>query len=269
MDSYIKLVKGKRFVGSKPVTFSKRTYDPNSSYYITDKLDGERKFLFFTSDHVYIVSQKLEFEETEFKSKASLKNTILDTEFYKGKFYVFDILFYQSKDVRNFKFPYRYSLYKHIVNDLKNPKMKVSEYQKLTCEDFKIHYRRTNNSKRYDGVIFRSDQNYYSSVLKWKPGKLLSIDFKIKKAKNNTFILLTQEGKKYTNKDYTSIGNVQVSKFDYEKYDDNSVVEFVFKKGKFVPLRARPDKQLSNHDRVIASNFEQIINPIDVVGMVC
>lgn len=268
MESYCRLTKSKRFIGNKPVTFSNKTYNPSEVYWITDKLDGERKFLFFTKGNSYFVSSKSEFDKSAINS-SSLDGTILDGELYKDKFYVFDILFYKFKDVRKFKFDYRYKLYQNVVKEIESKQVITSEYQKLTCDDFKVHLRKLRNSKKYDGIIFNSNGDYYSLTLKWKPIRLLSIDFKIKKVKDNTFLLLTQDNKSYTNKDFKDIGKIKVTKEEYDKYRDNSVVEFVFKKGKFVPIRSRPDKIISNHNKVIASNFEQIIKPVNVKKLIC
>ena len=80
------------------------------NYTVTDKADGERYFLIIYENQVYLISGNLNVKKI--KSSISEKNsvynlTVLDGEYLyvpkykKFLFLVFDILFFQGKDVRN------------------------------------------------------------------------------------------------------------------------------------------------------------------------
>lgn len=81
--------------------------------------------------------------------------------------------------------------------------------------------------------------------------------------------MLNQDNTVFKNK-YTN-GIINVNKQVYDKYQDNCVLEVIFdkKKRKFKILRDRPDKTNSNYKTVIKSNFDQIINPVNMYKLLC
>jgi len=251
MDDYIKLTKTKKFIGVQPVTFSKNSFDKNTNYYTTYKLDGKRHLYL----NGFLITSKLEF--IPYKLKAP-KDTILDGELYENTFYVFDILFYKGQDIRNLSTSERINLLQKI------PKLTLKPYWTPYTNSLKENFTEIKNKYKnemkingmVDGIIFTPDQPYTSKVLKWKPINLLSIDFKIKKQEPNTFKLLRHDNKIYT--------KTIVTKKQFDSYKDCSVVEFVYKGDKFVPIRSRPDKINSNYITVIKDNMYQIKNPVNI-----
>lgn len=267
MNHYYKLTNNKRFIGNNPVTLSKDTYSPKTEYLTTYKLDGKRHLLLIENKCLYFITSKMIFNKIDMKTNTHLNKTLLDGEMFNGHFYAFDILFYKGIDLRKLKLDERL-IY---LNSIKIKDIYIKEYiSGNTCKDFyylKKKFSKEMKSGIVDGIILTPNSGYSATILKWKPKWLLSIDFKIKKVNGNTFHLLTQKDKIYKNK-YTT-GIIKVSKKNYDIYPDNSIVEFIFKNKKFTPIRARPDKSKSNYITVIQSNFDQIINPVNVKKLLC
>lgn len=278
MDIYTTLFKTKKFIGSQPITFNKDTYNPAFNYYTTHKLDGLRKLLILTqTKKAQLISSKLDIKYFILPLRPFLNNTVLDCEFIEKnkKVYVFDILFYKGKDVRDKNLTERLVLIKDIINSLNSKKVILKEYLSpyfnSVNNNFNILKQQYSNELKngeVDGIIFTPDTSYLKGIpLKWKPNYLLSIDFKIKKLGDNKIALLTQNGtifkykNKYKNK-YTGI--VLLSDKEYEYYDDGDIVEFIFENGKFKPIKVRKDKVKSNHISVILSNMKTILDPPDV-----
>lgn len=276
MKAYNELANSKKFIGNQPVTFTKWTYDPKLNYFITHKLDGKRHLYFISNFKHYLVNSLSKFEPiVETPVNHVNKNTILDGELYKGVYYAFDILFYRGVDLRNINLAERLSYLYLTVYTENNPKLQVKDHigpfnRNQLCEEFykyKSKYSTDLKNGVVDGIILSPNSDYYKKVLKWKPGYLLTIDFKIKKELPDKIILLSSDSTQYIPnprfKEYQNVGIITVNKRIYNKYPDNSVVEFYFdKKSKtFKPLKERPDKINSNYIRVINDNFNQIIYP--------
>jgi len=273
----------RKFIGNNPITLTERNFIKDEQYYITKKLDGKRYLLYFSEDGVSRVSSKNETEKVSLpKSSKNIPGTVLDTEYYKGKYYVFDILFFKDTDKRYTSLKERIKLYNHITDKVvKSKKLVSKKYYKTKdmCVDFPYMIRKYHKDIKLgelDGLILTPLSSYYSPVYKWKPVELLSIDFKIKRIKKNNkllYHLLTPNGSLFApkNKKYSDVGILDLSEEPevYKKYKDNSVVEFVFKDDTFVPIRARPDKKNSNGMNVILDNFTEIIRPTDLNKLFC
>ncbi len=255
MENYIKLVKKTKFIGAQPVTLTNKIQKIN--HYLTEKLDGKRHLLFVDKDgKMYSITSKMEFGNTHIKAP-EFPNTVLDTEFYKGKYHVFDMLFYKGKDIRNLPFSERIDGYIHVVHQIGSGILvaKKQIFVDKGSDILNIVKKIENRFKegKLDGIILTPEDVYYSkSILKYKPSSLLSIDFKIKK-KDGKFHLLLQNGQVFKHG-----GVVTPGEKDYQKYKDGQVVEFIMKNKKFVPIRARPDKENSNALHVILDNYKLI-----------
>lgn len=246
LSFYKKLTKTDSFIGNNPITFSKETYNPKKEYSLTLKLDGERRFLLVLKNKGYLISNKKVVTDYITLTTSVFNGTIVDGELYKGSFYSFDILFYKGKDIRKLPFMKRISFGMPFIKNVDYIKGDTASFEKL-----KVKNEKKFKEGLYDGIIFKPHGNYYNKILKWKPVTLLSIDFKIKKEKPQIFSLLRQNDEVYAKQ--------KVTQKDYTKYCDLCVVEFIYKKGKFVPLRARPDKVISNSDKTILSNMKEIL----------
>lgn len=258
----------KKFIGNQPITLSEKTYDKTCKYFLTVKLDG-RRFLLKLGKTSYLISSKSE----KIPLQISLEeNYTLDGEMYNNVYYAFDILFYKEKDVRDLILSDRLLLLEETIKNNKIHSIMIKKYYTNdVCKDYKYLKKNTKFGDKYDGIIFTPNDNYYKNVLKWKPPELLSIDFKIRKNENSgfKFYLLNQDESVFKNK-YTD-GIINVNKETFDKYKDNCILEVIFdkKKRKFKILRDRPDKIKSNYKTVIKSNFDQIINPVNMHKLLC
>lgn len=274
MDEYRKLFKVSRFIGSQPITFDGKTYSKKREYFTTHKLDGLRKLLLLSNKESFLISSKMDFDKFKIPYRESLLKTVLDGEFVKGHFHAFDILFYKGTDTRPLLLVERLELLKDVIKTLNSKKVVMKEYlTSNVCKDFftlKNKYSKEMKTGEVDGIILTPNTSYTSHPpLKWKPEWLLSIDFKIHKDNDKNVIhLLTQDGSIFKPKGkYFYVGTVEMDKEN--KYNSGDVVEFIFQKGKFVPIRLRKDKTKSNHISVILSNFKSILHPPNVKKILC
>ena len=164
-------------------------------YSVTEKADGERYILLSDSEgNMTFIARGTDVKPLGIKSP--LKNTIIDGELYKDKFYSFDILFSNGKDVRKKKLMDRLDiLYKSLVqmkipmirmkNFLVDDGKEIIEMPSKAKTGMKNIYDAANaiwsrrNSFAYplDGLIFTPVNDVYFSknIYKWKDEN--TIDF--------------------------------------------------------------------------------------------
>lgn len=269
IEEYSSLTKTKKWIGNNPITLAPGKLVNDKEYYITDKLDGIRRLLLFKDSKIYNVSSKLEFRQFKLtKGALLLDGTLLDTEYYKMKYYAFDVLFYNGKDVRDANLLERQEILKKILKKVNSKKLLAKEYRRLECPEVLADIK--SRSKLFkegelDGLIVVPNSKYSDIVFKWKPSNLLSNDFKVKKT-SDSLLLLVQNGQIFNFKGYPDIGKVSYMGKDVK---DEDVVEFVFENGKFKVLRVRPDKVKSNHISVILDNFKQMTRPAKPQDLFC
>ena len=299
---YTKLTKTGKFIGNQPVTLTPKTFQQDTEYYITVKLDGMRKLLFQSKNGTAFVSSNSTLKPITVQNKLQ-PNTILDGEYIDPKgtndpdtFFAFDILFYNGIDLRPKPLHTRLKYLKRALNSTPNGfgvKLKIKDhFRGDLCKIFFYFKKKFGHDLIggvLDGFIFTPNTSYldkklsktttFLPPLKWKPMHLLSIDFEIKKVNvgdSHFFKLLLQNGKVYSPPNYfgdkyKGIGTVRVSKELYDTYKAGNVLEFVFDKklGSFVFLRDRPDKSKSNYNTVIDSNMNEIVFPTNMRKILC
>ena len=87
---------------------------------------------------------------------------------------------------------------------------------------------------------------------------------------SNKIALLLQNGQQFKPKGkYNSIGIITVDTKYYDSHKDGDVIEVIFKNGKFLPIRDRPDKVTSNHLKVILDNFKTSLSPPNMIRILC
>lgn len=271
---YYDLIKGKKFAGNQPVTLTKDSFDPKEDYFVTPKVDGLRMLLFFTDSGVFSINSKLEFTKVKFtKFAKEFQGVLLDTELYKGKFYVFDILFGQNgTDLRkNYNLKERIKYFSEIIQKVKSKKLIEKKYSKLECCSFLKQIEESGDkfkSGELDGFILTSSGDYNSRILKWKPSELLSIDFEIKNGRLDTYFLVLQNKKVFAPKNWDKAGVLKYSK-NQKRFRDSEIVEFIWESGKFKPIRSRPDKTKGNHLSVVLDNFREMTRPTVLRNLIC
>jgi hypothetical protein len=260
-------------IGVKVLTVKKENLDFLKEWYLTYKLDGERKLMMITEYSVYLISQKMIFEEKKFTKKTlELAGSLIDGEYYNGRFYAFDVTHYRGLDIRDKKLSERIEILNDINDVIKSKKFKIKRYlesfdTKKLCKNFnKLVKFSKENVDHVDGVIFTENNTYQTRPLKWK--SLITIDFKISK-KDGKFNLVLDNGSNFSPRTHPGIGKVQVPKEIYNSYPDNSIVEFYFENDKFKVLKLRPDKIKGNHISVILDNFSQVLKGVDFSKYIC
>lgn len=267
MDNIItSFISSKKFPGVQPITLSTKTFNKCVDWYLTPKLDGIRRLLIKDNNRYIILSTKLEISNLHLDKICKKGVSVFDAEFFNGKYYVFDVLVMNDIDMRDKKLSERLNSLKNF--DFCSNKIIKKRYyitnRNTILKVFENLKKRYSNKKDFDGIIFTPNEIYYTPPLKWKPSKILSIDFKIRKLENNKIALLTSQDKIYVPRITgipRNISIVKLSDKNWNKYKDGEVVEFVMINKKFYPLRSRPDKIKSNGLVVINSNIETVLNP--------
>lgn len=283
-DVYFYLTKNKYFVGCQPETLREEKL-LKEDYAMTLKLDGKRHLLLIANNKCYLINNKINIFNMGMNIIPGYNSTLIDGELFNGKFYCFDILYENGRDIRKETFIKRHSTLKNIVKILKTDFIILKEYIFGDIyENIKKHVTDDNKLKEpenIDGIIIVPINREYPITknenvpLKWKPELLNTIDFKIKKIK--------QEGNKeieewqllcsidnncdipFSYDNNYNLGKIRLSTKIAENYMDNTVIEFYYDKNKqqFFPYKTRYDKSKGNHITVGQDNFETILNPFN------
>lgn len=156
--------------------------DKINSYYITDKVDGERTILYIVDGKIHIINSSIIEIPTDI-----IGSYIIDTEMYKDVnetiYYIFDVLMFNNKLLVNETFDNRKMYFDKCINLSEELIIKEKSFVKITniVKDLK-----TFNSKEKpyetDGYIFTPANEAYNKmrVYKYKPIEKLTCDFVIR-----------------------------------------------------------------------------------------
>ncbi len=178
--------------------------DKMENYYITDKIDGKRAILYITNTKSYAVSDKL--EEIEIKSEGI---NIIDSEEYEGKYYIFDVMVYNGKNIIKEDFEERMKYFDKILeieNNKENKILKTKKFIKLGKE-YKRQIKEFKKEKKgymIDGIILTPKDGKYDSmrVYKYKPKEHLTVDFLIRRCPERIIREINRENKENRKKMY-------------------------------------------------------------------
>lgn len=263
---YYSITKGKKFIGSQPETLSVEKFNSKESYALTLKLNGTRMLLISYNNKVYSISTKMQVQYTGIQTNS--KTFLLDCEYFKEKYYVFDIIHYNEKDVSNEVFSKRNIHIKNIIKE--NNELISKEYilNENLYETFMNTYNKyfSMNNENLDGIILLPINKTYNQAipLKWKPEMQNTIDFRIKKIGNCKWELYCAD---FNNKEilFPNYSITTVTPEQDNFYKDSSIIEFRFSKmeEKFVIVKLRNDKHKPNFINTAKDNFKTIINPFE------
>ena len=107
-----------------------------NNYTITDKLDGERYYMYIKNNNIYFISNNIKVKKiNENINIDGYDNTILDGEYIYDKknkkyiLYIFDILYYKNEDVRKNDLNKRYELLLDVINNMYKINNKKIQYK--------------------------------------------------------------------------------------------------------------------------------------------
>jgi len=284
INAYKKLTGKNTFIGAQAVTLQLENLVNlvNEKYTVTDKTDGERMFLFVIDNYLYLISNKMVIKKIAYiKEKIEFNNSLLDGELI-GKMFLFDILFYKGKDLRNesFLFLKRNEILNNLSPILNKYDVHIKKFYmgNVIKAGLDIYKNKDKFPYKLDGLIFTPVDSPYptnkkwNKLFKWKPESEISIDFLIKKNGNGIWFLNSDFGTKTDlfvctgcpSSIPTDLYKTTVSKQIDAQYKDNTIAEFVFMKDSinFQPIRGRPDKIKPNYIDIALDNFKNIMSPI-------
>lgn len=228
-------------------------------YSVTNKLDGERFFIFMNKYGLYSINNRI----IEKVIDVSFENdSILDTEFFGGMYHVFDCLISKNRDVRKTTHLQRIEFASELVNVFpKILKMKVFSSDIQTYTSFLL---KTLDRKINDGLIFTPNTDYNSyDIFKWKFVEKMSIDFYIKNIGEKIYQLYVQGEDDVVL--FKGSDNYPMNRALYksDKEYKDGIYEFGYdnEKHKFVMFRERPDKVRPNFYKVAMNIWNDIRNP--------
>ncbi len=263
------LGKGHRFTPglqwnmNKPINLkASHTHVTPATYRYFLKMDGIRYILFSFKNSVYI------FNET---SRIHVHDTvlphgmILDAEHVidasTSTFYIFDIMVYNWRDVRNMPFHRRHGIIKSLKLD---PHMKALE----ASDDFdaaRRHIETLLATSTSDGIVFVPLNEPYKNKVtyKYKLHHDLTIDFY---TDNGRIFVIDARDMHVEFVD--RITNEPIPTTEIPVFMDKRIVEFRYDTTEkiFEPIRIRGDKTRPNFISVAYDIWDDIQNPMDIVS---
>jgi SAM-dependent methyltransferase len=200
-----KQILGSRFAGPLPQTLTLESFKKRiltkQPYSVTEKADGERYLLMVDRNGgLSLISRGMDITLLkDAGDKADFAGTVMDGEYYNGKYYAFDILSVNGTSVQSKKLPERLVI---LYNVLMNMKTKILKMKNFLVDDGKdiIEYpsqTKTNLKNIYDaakavwgrkasfpypldGLIFTpTNDGYFSKgILKWKDENTIDFYYK-------------------------------------------------------------------------------------------
>lgn len=269
---------------NKPRNLKHRDLHHLENCYMTPKADGLRHFMLFLAEegvvNIYLILPPIEIVKIVSLTSPTTDQKcfhIFDAEVCDQHVYIFDTLFYNSKNVRGLEFEKRFNCVLDFEKSFLNTQVIDSTFELKIKPVFQNKPENTYAQIKKcfeiidqqwngvcDGLIFIPNKQPYWSrdILKWKPVDLLTIDFRVYNVKKN--------GNKYycelwvNNKRGESLFNPQPhSEFESELEINNlDILEFQWQSDHFVPTRHRNDKTQPNFVAVAYDIWNDIQTPI-------
>lgn len=267
----------------KPISLNKDKIREvkTKNYFVTNKLNGTRYYLFITNGEFYLIGKTGSKFSTVPTLVWKLFNTnrldpkdvfIMDGEYFNNDlssklYYTFDILLHKNEPVNNLPYDNRLFFLKKFtdyINSFSPIQMKYIIHGNETYSVIENMKKIFKNDWDYDndGIIYTYGKSIYADkyykTLKWKFDHHQSIDVEVRHFQDNYYLCFVGDYNKKT------IQFTEHYLYSSEKLKENSIVEVVFdvNKKQFYPLRLRPDKDFPNFKTTAESVFNDIIDPI-------
>jgi SAM-dependent methyltransferase len=278
LNDFAQLTGGKtHFIGAQPETLQRRHLSQIASkpYSVTEKIDGERCLLLIRkSGQVVLINRKMQVRDTGM-SLSNYTGTILDIELLQDTLcHVFDVIAFCGQDLRG-KHEYllrkRLEIADSIVKAFNCPERVVMKKFVWSIADISQLTANNNGVAEIpkDGYIFTPlDECYptragWTSLLKWKPPNLNSVDF---------LLVINKDGTPSVHvglRDNTTVPFEPCSKVivDSSLLSRNGcIVECVYDADEdaWTVMRVREDKTKPNYHKVAENVWESIQEPLSI-----
>jgi hypothetical protein len=237
------------------------------SYCLTNKLDGERRILVNNGTGYLIVLNARGYTKNRPASvlyiplQEDLPKFILDTEYYQGKFHVFDVASYG--DTLNIRTDLSHQKRMDKVKGLEKYNIVVKKFYYSDLNTNILSFFRENQAEKWfhhsDGLIFTQKSAPYLNTKHYKykfPSKM-SIDFKLY-GNQDQYEMYVSRRKEITPFKYAGLPSTLISVVNYNE----KIVECVLCEGRWVVLRERLDKTFPNSVGTAEDVAKDILNPI-------
>ncbi|XP_052747194.1 mRNA-capping enzyme isoform X2 [Bicyclus anynana] len=289
----------KDFPGSQPVSMDMKNigFLHEKPYRVSWKADGVRYMMLIDGrDEVYMIDRdnsvfkvhNLQFLHN--KRQEHLSNTLLDGELVmdrvngveKPRYLCYDIVRFDNMTVGREPFhPVRYSC---IEKEIINPRNRAIEERRIIKErePFGVilkgfwdvtmagpllgeKFARTLHHEP-DGLIFQPSKEPYTpgaceDVLKWKPGHMNSVDFKLEIVIDNRPGMVAKKiGRLWVGGQTAPYATMRVTKAIRDL--NNKIIECKYENNEWVFMRERTDKSFPNSFNTAEAVFKSIKNPV-------
>ena len=262
---------------NRPAGLDWKNINKIKDYAVTPKIDGEHRVVAITSDKVFIVDSRWNAVEMKTKSNKIVYQTIAEAELYQDVIYIFDVLFWDGKDIRSAPLEDRINKMKTLASDLGC----MAKSYVLTGDNVFSRSKTvldSNPGYDIDGLIYTSKGSYADPIYKWKPISHCTVDFWVtldtKRRKTRLYVTITKNAANRMNKRYDKyvlklkedsiFVPYQFNSTDlFQKTEDGqrirnkTVVEcrYDIKKSKWIPMRVRDDKTALFHKEIDKGSF--------------
>lgn len=164
---------------------------PLTSFVWLEKTDGVHNNLIIHQNSLYTILKGSTPSLLKKLDITSPGQTVLDTEFYEGKYYIFDVSMIEDEDISNLPFPERINKAKEFISKYSSalsPLFEVKTYSKIKSMSDLITFINTKEispitGNKIDGVVLqRIDLPYFFKTytcFKLKRKVMNTIDFKV------------------------------------------------------------------------------------------
>jgi hypothetical protein len=271
---------------NKPRNLKRADMSNMHDYSATNKLNGTGMYMMIGTGGIYLLNNTTVDKVTATTMNKYLK-TVIQGEFFKGEFHIFDALYFAGKDLTSLYHSQRIEPVKTIISELSTL---LSQYMPTEIKTFlssgdlsqdtvnimKYMYNRYGGDaiEENDGIMYTPEKSAFIGlpILKFKFPSTMTIDFTINNRKSEDdgdYYDVFTYGKDNVLSQFKGM-KMFVEKKLQQIYDNGLVVECVYdpKRKLFIPTRIRHDKELPNFYGVATDVFEDIMNPLAVEDVV-
>ena len=237
-----------------------------SSYTVTNKLDGQRYFIFIIDGSVYTVQNDtiilIEPYNVRYKD---LGLCFADAEYFESRYYFFDCYVTHGKLINETVLDNRISAANEIV--LTNPELFVMKTFHTDLLQATTTLLDTLDQSQNDGLIY-TPTGTGMPVYKWKFPSKMSIDFRVVIESDSDYTLCVYTDKEPRNKKGFTPFMINRKPATYHNTSstplkNNGIYEFKYQHGSFVLMREREDKNKPNFIKVAENVWSDIMNPFE------